>query len=167
MAMINGGKLLVVTMMAIVLMVAVLGAMFASTFDLDGFLSISMAELVDQEQANKEQVNEEPSMLPEPEIIEEEEVVEVDELNPEEARQLLGFIDYPVLKLQANDVSIFSPLVEELMPRLSEEEIAERCSHFGISFNRVSCMRAETACADSLKSGAAHRSCMKKNGRAN
>ena len=151
MALVNGGNMLIAAMATIALMIVVVLVMLVSVFNLDGLLSISLADLAGSKQ------------IPAPEALVEgattEEVVE-DEMTKEEARQLLGFVNYPVVSFMVDQISVFSPQAIESITPLSEEEIQKRCASFGIPFNHTKCVRAERSCAYDLSSNEEHDRCL-------
>lgn len=89
-----------------------------------------------------------------------EQTAEVPTLDAEVARQLLGFVDYPVVELHPTLVSLFSPEAQDAIGRLSEVEIQQRCAYISIDFNRDHCVQAERACAESITSDQEHWACL-------
>lgn len=152
MALITGGNLLIAALATIVLMVIVVLIMFVLVFNLDNLLSVSLVNLV---APNAEKAVEEATT----ENVTEEKTI-AEKLNTEEARQLLGFIQYPVVNLEVNEINIFSPQAIDSITPLSEAEIQQRCSQFSLPFNRARCLRAERNCATALKSDEEHWQCM-------
>lgn len=148
MASITGGNALVVAMATIILMVVVVLFMLVSVFNLDNLLSVSLSDLVNREQVDVSEVSEE------------QESESVQELDSGEARQLLGFIDYPVVAIPGDQISIFSSQVEISVFRLSDEQIIERCAFVTIPFNHDRCMRAERGCAAVIESSNEHWACL-------
>lgn len=127
------------------LMFVVLTFFVLSAFNFDNLLSVAnIGEKEGQE-------NESPAP---------EQAAEEPTLDAEVARQLLGFIDYPVVKLQPIVVSLFSPEAREVIGRLSEIEIQQRCAYISIDFNRDHCVQAERACAESITSDQEHWACL-------
>jgi|GEM_PF-3079809 hypothetical protein len=141
MALITGGNLLVAVSATILIMIVVVLVMIVSVFNLDNFLSISLSDLVNQEQVATVQED-------------------APALSSDEARQMLGFVDYPVVNIQADAVSIFSKEAIIDAIRLSAEEITERCAFITIPFNHDRCIRAEQGCDAVLESENDHRACL-------
>ena len=146
MALITGGNVLMVAMATIIFMVIVVGVVSVSVLDLDNQLSVSFADMVNQDKGAVLEEIEEDSLTK--------------ELDSEEARELLGFIEYPVVNVQTGETSIFSPLATMSFLRLSEEKIVERCAHVTIPFNNARCLRAERGCATVLESSSEHWECL-------
>lgn len=154
MASITGDNVLVAAWAIIILMVVVVLVMLVSVFNSGGLLSLSLADLVNKKPAVVTEVSED-------EEEDNEDTVE-EELDIDTARQLLGFVEYPVVNVQTDVVNIFSPEVATTVFRLSEEEIVARCAFFGISFNHDRCMLAERSCAAVLGSNEEHSECLHK-----
>lgn len=148
MASITGGNALAMATIAMILMFVVLLVFAFYAFDLGRFVSISSSSGLKVALEREEPT---PSSSP---------VAEVPELDAEETRQLLGFIDYPVVRIQLREESIFSPGVQEHVGRLSEVEIQRRCAFISIDFNRDRCVRAERVCAESISSDQEHWACL-------
>jgi hypothetical protein len=147
MAAITGGNVLLVVTIVIVLLVALVSVMLGFVFNLDNLLSTSLVGIVGQEQVAPEEM---------------EEDVITEEIAPLEVRQILGFVEYPVVDVQTEGESVFSPQAAIDTLRLSDEKIAERCAHVTIPFNHDRCMRAERDCADVLESSNEHWRCLHK-----
>jgi len=146
MALITGGNTMIATTVAIVTMALVLVALFVSAFDMNNFLSISLTDLVSRGSV---------------EVIEEQEEG-LEMLDPEMTRQILGFIDYPVVDVPGDVTSVFSPEFVDEERGFSEDEIARRCAHISIPFNRDRCMRAERDCSTEIASEDEHWTCLAK-----
>lgn len=152
MASITGGNVLVMATITLGVMLVVLVLFFLSAFNFDRWLTVSWADLTVGKTGAEEMVKEEAAGNGV--------VTEVPELDPEAARQLLGFIEYPVVRVRPNAESLFSPEREESGRRLSEEEIEQRCAFISISFNRERCLKAERDCADNIASEEEHWGCL-------
>jgi hypothetical protein len=127
------------------LMFVVLILMVLSAFNFDNLLSVVNLG------GKGEQVSEAPAP---------EQVTEEPALDSEVVRQLLGFVDYPVVKVRPTVISVFSPEAREVIGSLGETEIQQRCAYISIAFNRDRCVRAERACAESVTSDQDHWACL-------
>lgn len=149
MASITGGNAMVMASVTIGLMFIILVVFVVNAFDLDRFLSVNSWT----SDGKKD----------EPAVTEEVKVEEEPTLEAEEVRQLLGFIDYPVVKIEPRLISLFSPEAQEGVGRLSEEEIQQRCAFISIDFNRDRCVQAERVCAEMIASDQQHWACLNSN----
>ena len=144
MAAITGGNTLVGMTIALVAMVVVLIALFTSAFDMGGLLSLSLVDIAGRGG--------------DVEVSESDEEFEV--LDPDMTQQRLGFVDYPVVDIPDDAISVFSPGSVEEERGFSEDEIARRCAHISIPFNRDRCMRAERDCSTEIASEDEHWQCL-------
>src|SRR3989338_1840766 len=94
MAFITGGNTMVMASVTMGLMLVVLMFLVLSAFNFDNLLSVANIG------GKGEQENEEPAP---------EQVTEEPTLDAEVAHQLLGFVDYPVVKVRPTVISLFSP----------------------------------------------------------